>query len=76
MRIKKRDGFGPRIGRRSRIVDRARIVVETMGGSLIQMQSHRLSSLNHARDDFRDAAVLVVVGLRKNGQQLRIQVVE
>ena len=72
MRMEEGDRLRPCIRCGAGVVDRTGIVVEAMGRSLVEVHPHRLPALNHARHDFRNPAILVVVRLRENGEQFRI----
>lgn len=75
MRVEECDGFRPRIRRGGGVVDRTGVVVKAVGRSLIEVESHCLAALNHPGHDFRNPAVLVVIGFREYGEQFGIHVV-
>ena len=66
MRVEERYGFGPRIGGGTGVVNRTGVVVEAVGGSLIEVQTHGLPALYQAGNKLGDPAVLVVVCFRED----------
>lgn len=68
--VEKCDRPGPRIGRSVGVVDRARVVVKSVAGSLVKMKAERLAPLNDARKEFGNPAILVVIGFRKDVSSL------